>query len=272
MSIQNAVDALQGQRLLVTRAAHQNSAQQALIPALGGEAVCLPLIQIEPVSESDSAYAESKRCILDLDLYQKVIFVSPNAVKLGVELIEDFWPQLPVGIDWIGIGRQTVKQLEKQGIRAWTSDQGYDSEALLASDRLQQVEGQRILILRGNGGRDLMRSTLTARGARVDYGTVYYRRLPGYSEQTVRQKLLDIPLSALLITSGEGLLNLQTLITTYSADRYQALLNTLLIVPSERIAVIARELGYRRVRVAQGPDDDSMVRATLPGNDLEQLA
>ncbi|KGK40987.1 hypothetical protein LH51_18015 [Nitrincola sp. A-D6] len=272
MSIQNAVNGLQGQRLLVTRALHQSQAQQTLIQSLGGEAVCLPLIQIEPVSESDSVYTDTKQRILDLDLYQKVIFVSPNAARLGVELIEDFWPQLPVGIDWIGIGRQTVKQLEQQGIRAWSSDQGYDSEALLSSDRFQQVGGQRILILRGNAGRDLMRSTLTERGAKVDYGTVYYRRLPSYSEQTLKQKLLDEPLSALLITSGESLLNLQTLITTHSADRYQALLNTLLIVPSERIAVIARELGYRRVRVAQGPDDDSMVRATLPGNDLEQLA
>lgn len=272
MSTQNAADALQGQRLLVTRAAHQSQVQQTLIQALGGTPVCLPLIEIEPVSESDSVYADTKQHILDLDLYQKVIFVSPNAARLGVELIEDFWPQLPVGIDWIGIGRQTVKQLEEFGISAWSSAQGYDSEALLSSDRFQQVEGQRILILRGNGGRDLMRNTLISRGARVDYGTVYYRRLPGYSEQTLKQKLLDEPLSALLITSGEGLLNLQTLITTHSADRYQPLLNTLLIVPSERIAVIARELGYRRVRVAQGPDDDSMVRATLPGNDLEQLA
>jgi uroporphyrinogen-III synthase len=272
MSTQNAVDSLRGQRLLVTRAVHQSQAQQALIQALGGEAVCLPLIQIEPVSEADSVYADLKYCLLDLDLYQKVIFVSPNAARLGVELIEDFWPQLPLGIDWIGIGQQTVKQLEQLGIHAWSSDQGYDSEALLCSDRFQQVEGQRILILRGNGGRDLMRNTLTERGARVDYGTVYYRRLPSYSEQTLKQKLLDEPLSALLITSGESLLNLQTLITTHSADRYQPLLNTLLIVPSERIAVIARELGYRRVRVAQGPDDDSMVRATLPGNDLEQLA
>lgn len=272
MFIQSAADTLQGQRLLVTRAEHQSQGQQALIQALGGTPVCLPLIEIEPVSDSDAAYADLKYCLLDLDLYQKVIFVSPNAARLGVELIEDFWPQPPLGIDWIGIGRQTVKQLEQHGIPAWSSDQGYDSEALLSSDRFQQVEGQRILILRGNGGRDLMRRTLTARGARVDYGTVYYRRLPSYSEQTLKQKLLGETLSALLVTSGEGLLNLQTLITTHSVDRYQPLLNTLLIVPSERIAVIARELGYKRVRVAQGPDDDSMVRATLPGNDLEQLA
>lgn len=272
MSTQNAVDALRGQRLLVTRAVHQSSAQQALIHSLGGTAVCLPLIQIEPVSESDPAYADSKQHILDLDLYQTVIFVSPNAAKIGVEFIEDFWPQLPIGIDWIGIGQQTVKQLLQLGISAWSSDDGYDSEALLSSDRFQQVKDQRILILRGNGGRDLMKNTLTERGAKVDYGTVYYRRLPSYSEQTVKQKLLDEPLSALLVTSGESLLNLQTLMSIHLADRYQPLLNTLLIVPSERIAVIARRLGYRRVRVAQGPDDDSMVRATLPGNDLEQLA
>ncbi|TVQ71038.1 MAG: uroporphyrinogen-III synthase [Oceanospirillales bacterium] len=255
---------LKNQRILVTRPASQNQTCCDLVNSLGGEAISFPLIEIAPVTETDALFDALKSCILDLDLYQKVIFVSPNAARIGFDWIDTFWPQLPIGVEWIGIGQQTVEQLESLGFQAWCCPDGYDSEALLAHPSMQSVANQRILIIRGNGGRDLMRDTFVARGAKVDYCTVYYRRLPSYSEESIQLKLLDTIPSALLITSGEGLTNLQTLISAVSAHRFQPLYNTLLVVPSERIAKLARELGFQRVTVATGPDDKSMVRAILP--------
>ncbi|MFN3882200.1 MAG: uroporphyrinogen-III synthase [Nitrincola lacisaponensis] len=258
---------LQGQSILVTRPGDQNVAQCQLIESLGGTAISLPLLCLEAVTDDSELYSALKHCLLDLDLYAKVIFVSPNAARLGAEKIDDYWPQRPVGIDWIGIGQQTTQQLQALGFDAWCCAEGYDSETLLATPQMQQVEDQRILILRGDGGRDLMRDTLTVRGAKVDYGTVYYRRCPSYSEQTLKQKLVDAAPSALLITSGEGLTNLQTLISGHLAGRFQTLYHTLLVVPSKRIAQIAENLGYQQIKVASGPDDYSMVRAILPEMD-----
>ena len=266
MSSDNITESLplQHQRVLVTRPASQNQKCCDLVNSLGGEAISFPLIEITPVSESDQHYDALKCCILDLDLYQKVIFVSPNAARIGFDWIDTFWPQLPLGIEWIGIGQQTVEQLDSLGFQAWCCPDGYDSEALLAHSSMQSVNDQRILIIRGNGGRDLMRDTFVDRGAKVDYCTVYYRSLPSYSEESIQLKLLDRLPSALLITSGEGLTNLQTILSAVSAHRFQPLYSTLLVVPSERIAKLARELGFQRVTVATGPDDKSMVRAILP--------
>ncbi len=255
---------LDGLRVLVTRPNEQNQHCCELVSALGGTPVSLPLIEITPVTEDDPEFINVKQCLLNLDLYHRVIFVSPNAAQIGADWIDHFWPQLPIGIQWIGIGQQTVNRLSALGFSAWCTLDGYDSESLLSHDSMQNVQNQRILIIRGNGGRDLMRDTFLARGAKVDYCTVYYRRCPSYSEETLRAKLLDELPSALLITSGEGLTNLQKLVSAVSAHRFQALYNTLLVVPSERIANIARELGFQRVTLATGPDDKSMVRAILP--------
>ena len=255
---------LQQHRVLVTRPACQNKSCCELVNRIGGEAISLPLIEIVPVTETDDLCGLLKSYILDLNLYHKVIFVSPNAARIGFDWIDTFWPQLPLGIEWIGIGQQTAQQLDALGFQAWCCPDGYDSEALLAHPSMQNVVDQRILIIRGDGGRDLMRDTFVARGAKVDYCTVYYRRLPSYSEESIQLKLLDKLPSALLITSGEGLTNLQILLSAVSAHRFQPLYNTLLVVPSERIANLARELGFQRVTVATGPDDKSMVRAILP--------
>lgn len=249
---------------LVTRPHHQLQGCCRLIESLGGEAITFPLIEIEPLTETSDLYSSLKTNLMDLDLYSKVIFVSPNAARIGAHWIDDFWPQRPIGIEWIGIGLQTVKQLHALDFNAWCSPSGQDSEALLAHPKMNAVDGERILILRGNGGRDLMHDILTTRGAKVDYCTVYYRRCPSYSEETIALNLLNRIPSALLITSGEGLTNLQTILSAVSAHRFKPLYSSLLIVPSKRIANMARELGFQRVTVATGPDDKSMVRAILP--------
>ncbi|MGS9164769.1 uroporphyrinogen-III synthase, partial [Salmonella enterica subsp. enterica serovar Infantis] len=47
------------------------------------------------------------------------------------------------------------------------------SEALLQLPELQNIAGNRALILRGNGGRELLGETLTALGAEVSFFECY---------------------------------------------------------------------------------------------------
>ncbi len=255
------IQPLCGQRILVTRPAHQAEGQVAYLRGLGAEPVCLPLLEIMPTGEEDGAdYQQCKRCMLDLDLYDGVIFVSPNAARIGAGWIDQYWPQLPVGVRWIGIGQQTCDALEQFGIHAWHAEGGFDSETLLADPSMQSVATQRFLIVRADGGRDMLADTLSQRGARVDYAHIYRRVCPAHSTDIIQSTIYAQPLSAILITSGQALQNLLTL----SGSTDAGLAEIRIIVPSARLAELARSLGFTRIRVAQGPDDRSMVEALLP--------
>lgn len=253
-------------RILVTRPAHQAPGQAALLASLGVDPVLLPLLEITPVSESDPAFPLLKSRIMDLDLYHHVIFISANAVSAGMDLIDQYWPQLPVGIEWLAIGEQTASKLLEFGISATRSPAGYDSEALLSLPRLQQMEGKKVLIMRGSGGRETLAEQLSQRGARVDYADLYHRSLPPYTLEQISSTIGDSPLAAVLVTSGEAVINLDQLIADH---RLGALKHTTLVVPSERVARIANELGYTRVITASGPDNQAMAETVLSTIDMD---
>lgn len=262
-------------RILVTRPAHQAAGQAALLESIGAEPVLFPLLEIKPVVESDPGFNLLKSKVMDLDLYHKVIFISGNAVTYGIDLIDQYWPQLPVGIEWLAIGRQTAAQLDNLGISATQPPDGYDSEALLAMPQLQQIATDKILIMRGEGGRETLAEQLRQRGAKVDYADLYQRTAPHYTSEQISSTIGSAsnnstsstePLTAVLITSGEALNNLTQLITDHSLKQ---LLHTTLVVPSERVARIAAELGYTRVITASGPDNQAMAEAVLSTIDMD---
>ncbi len=262
-------------RILVTRPAHQAAGQAALLETLGAEPVLLPLLEITPVDASDPDFNLLKSKVMDLDLYHKVIFISANSAICGIDLIDQYWPQLPVGIEWLAIGRQTAAQLNNLGITATQSPEGYDSEALLSLPQLQQIETDKILIMRGNGGRETLAEQLTQRGAKVDYANLYQRTAPHYTSEQISSIIGNVssrstysakPLSAILITSGEALNNLTHLIADHNLKK---LLHTTLVVPSERVARIAAQLGYTRVITASGPDNQAMAETVLSTIDMD---
>lgn len=257
-----AEPSLAGLRVLVTRPAHQSQNLIDALRAQGAEPVPFPLLEIEPIDETDKeAYNRIKTRILDLDLYAGVIFISANAARIGEAWIDTYWPQLPVGIHWLAIGAGTAAALKHLGIPAYHVAGGFDSEALLADPILSDVSEKRFLILRGEGGRELLAETLQSRGADVDYADLYRRVCPRYSPAQIKSTIYAQRLSVILITSGMALDNLLEL-----AGAEPDLLETALIVPSRRIADLASARGFTRIRIADGPDDSSMIRALRPAD------
>jgi len=246
----------------VTRPEHQAQSLITQLRAAGAEPIPLPLLKILPISEADPEYHQVKQQILDLDLFQHVIFISPNAVHFGYEWIDQYWPQLPLGVQWLAIGKQSSALLNNYGIDAYHSPLGYDSEALLASPALQQVTGDNILIMRGQGGREKLATELRARGAEVSYAELYRRECPEYTAAEIAEVLTSQPLDAVLISSGAGLDNLLSLMQRPDKQlRADSLLSCHLIVPSERIKRAAQAAGFNRVTTASGPDDQAMIAA-----------
>ena len=77
------------------------------------------------------------------------------------------------------VGGASVRALERFGITGVVAPQGrYDSESLLDLPALAAVNGRRVVIFRGEGGRELLGETLRARGAVVEYAECYRRVRP----------------------------------------------------------------------------------------------
>jgi uroporphyrinogen-III synthase len=238
--------------LIVTRPADQADNLLQGLAALGHEVVHMPLMSIHPVADDNSALAQSaRRCFLDLDYYQTVISISANATRLGLEWLDNYWPQAPLGIDWLAVGPASLAALRNAGLPACCPAERYDSEGVLALPLLQHVTGRKILIWRGVGGRETLAEVLRQRGARVDYAELYQRQACEYQPTDWLQALHNKPW--LLLSSGQAL----DIVQQQVPDLVQRVSG--LVLPSMRVAEIARQQGFEQVRVpASAGDEDTL--------------
>lgn len=253
---------LDGLSVLITRPSLQQHSLSEKISSAGGKPLSLPLIEIVAL-ENSSEIDSTRRAVQDLDRFSLLIFVSSNAAQIGGELINDYWPQFPVGIEVIAIGKTTADTVIRQLACSVTSpEQGSDSEAVLALPLLQTVTDKRIAIFRGKGGRELLANTLRERGAEVAYIEVYSRKPVSYSPTEIMTFLSENACDVITVHSGESLQNL----VEQSADNINQITLLPLVVPSQRIAEQARQIGFAEVICANGADDEAMLEA------LQQLS
>ncbi|MDR7088529.1 uroporphyrinogen-III synthase [Cellvibrio fibrivorans] len=267
-------DSPQNYCVVISRPEAQAAVWHEQLQALGFNCARLNLLEIAPVVDDDKIRA-IKNKILDFDLYQKVIFVSQNAVEYGMDWLEDYWPQLPMGIDYFAVGATTAKKLASYGVAvqdlAASASGGMTSEDLLSAEHLQDVDGEKILIFRGCGGRGHLAEELRKRGAWVDYCELYERGLPAAAEEHLQQLIVSSESSGaqviLSLHSGESLQNLSSVLAQLpSAQQEQTrgwMLSKLLLVPSQRIVAAAQAAGFQRIICAENATDNAMTAALL---------
>ncbi len=234
--------------VLITRPVQQAETLLLGLEQEGIKASRLPLLVIEGLSETQSQRDQ----ILALDQYSGVIVVSPNAARFGMELIDRYWPMLPIGLSWLANGPGTARVMSDWPLSVQTPALGSTSEDLLEIPRLKVVSGERWLIIRGEGGRNLIREELMARGAIVEYLEAYRRRLPKLPQSLVMDQLANA--DVVVITSAEALDNL------YVLTNFQPNTKALLVVSSQRMYEIAQSKGWPNVHLAQGADDSSIMQ------------
>lgn len=249
-------------RVLITRPEPQASLWRARLGEAGLASVVVPVMVIAAVSDP-TRRERVKQLILNVDHYQKAIFVSRNAVTHACEWLDAYWPQLPVGIEYFAVGSATARQLAHVDIKVTAlggEDSAMNSEALLADSALQQVAGEKVVIFRGVGGRDVLAATLRERGARVDYCELYHRELPAEAEKQLLQALAPAARAHDIVTvhSGESLQNLTALLEPHAALADYARTRPLL-VPGERVAGLARKAGFNHLLVAHNASDNAML-------------
>lgn len=244
-------------RLWLTRPAHQAEASAAAFSALGFSVIPVPALEIAPLSDAEQRQAVRNR-ILDFDRYSFAIFVSQNAVRYGAQWLDEYWPQLPLHSRFLAVGQATAEALKDAGLPVVAElplTSAMNSEALLALPALQSVADQQIIIFRGLGGRTHLGDTLRARGARVDYCELYHRRAPAGLAAQVADALRQGP-AWLVAHSGESLQHLHRALSAQAAAgdwrRWPVL------VPGERVAQLAKSLGYEKVLTADNATDTAM--------------
>ena len=234
--------------IVITRPAGQAAGLARLIEERGGRAILFPAIEIVDVSDRREVNALVDR----LDTFDIAIFVSPNAADKGMAAIRAR-RELPEGLTAVAIGGGSARALERQGVRAVVAPQlRADSEGVLDLPLLRDVSGRRIAIFRGIGGRELMRETLTARGAIVEYAECYERVRPRADPNALLEALRHGAAHAFVCTSSEGVRNLQAIL---GAEGEPFLGRTPMFVPHPRIAAAAAALGVARVFVTDRGDE-----------------
>lgn len=255
---------LQSLRVLVTRPQDRAAALLEAIATHGGAATHIPLLAVMPLNEQRDAAicAETTQRFRALDSYQRIIAVSVNALHFAMPWLKRYWPVPPPPIAWYGIGAATIAAFAEYGIAARganAASQTMTSEALLAADDLQQLHGERILILRGVGGREQLATVLRERGAQVDYAECYRRSEPTLSAAQLAQ-LQNMEFDAISVNSQETLQNLWQCLPPAARELAN---QRALIVPSERIAQAARQLGFTRALVAGNAGTQATINALL---------
>ena len=245
-----ADDPLAGVGVLVTRPAGQSAELISAIEAAGGRSIVFPVIEIAPRSPQDIASDLAGLPEADIN-----IFVSRNAVEHGLA--------------WSGdgaiaaVGPATASAIEAAArVVDIRPASGFDSESLLGEPALTDVSGKTIRIIRGNGGRELLATTLRERGATVQYLEVYARRAPDYAEAEIAdvvRRLETGEIAAVIVMSVESFRNLLALLPE---SCHAALAKTRLVTPAARvIKEVTHRLPGCPAILADGPGADEIVSA-----------
>lgn len=242
---------LTGIKALITRPEPQARALAELIASANGKASVLPMLNIEPLPETQTM----RDIILSLDQYDRIIVTSRPAARFGLELIEQYWPQLPIYSRWYTLAEGTAGELEKYGIQTIKPKAGFTSEALLQLPELKTLDQQKCLIIKGSGGRNLLKETLKGRQAQVTILEVYHRLRPEYPSDRLANILESQRINVILCTSAETVSNLSHYLPISERVRHT------LVVPGERVARHALALGFQTVYCAHGADNPAMISA-----------
>lgn len=229
----------------MTRPRLQAEALCHLIEQHGGEALRFPTLAIEAIEPSPAA--------IDTALASDwMIFTSTNAVDFALQAFDGKMAgrRMPA---LAAVGGSTAHALRKAG---WIVDcvpvNDFSSEGLLAEIRLQAVDGQSCIIVRGQGGREKIAETLRARGALVGYLEVYRRYRPDSDNRNLVDGLTRREIAVATVTSEEALSNLLAMLDD---DSVALLRKVPLVVVSERIRQAAETLGFETIAVSRQPTD-----------------
>ena len=236
--------------VVLTRAESDAKRQLDLLANRGFIATALPLLAIEPVAVASAVQAE-------LEGSDVFIFTSANAVIHGLSHVMSSC--LSASTRVLAVGRKTRELLNEHGIDARSPDRE-DSEGLLElldeTDKSSPRSLNRITLIKGEGGRDLISSVLSEQGLSIVEVNCYRRIWPSVPRSTVSDALDSAEPRYIHIASGETLSRLEELCAVCGVNAHE---KHTVILPSDRVENQARELGWQSRIVAAGASDEALL-------------
>lgn len=231
-------------RVIVTRPRAQAAPWVRALQAQGFQAQSLPLIDIAAASDASSV-VRAWHLLPSVDF---VMFVSANAVDQFFAL-RPFGALWPAGLQAGSTGAGTTAALCQCGVPAQAIVQPAlgepsESEALWRQLSGQSWEDRRVLVVRGEEGRNWLAQQFGQAGAAVEFLVAYQRRLPvlDEAESALLAAAAADPVGHVwLFSSSEAVAHLCRLSpqADWSASRA--------VATHARIAAAARAAGFAQV-------------------------
>jgi uroporphyrinogen-III synthase len=249
--------------VLVTRPSPAGDALCQLIKMHGGEAFHLPTIEIVPPENQ----SEFNQHLNDVCQHDWLVFISPQAVYAIQDALKKRYPALsPIKIAAIGEG--TAQALQQAGLHVTLYPKtAWNSEGLLALPEMNQVKQKKIMIVRGQDGRELLAETLAQRGAIITHLIAYRRDLPKINVQPYFNLLQKNKINAIICASYTAVKNLKILM---GEAGWLYIKDMPLIVISERIKTLAQELGFQTIWVTSNASENAIIEMIRGKNNVSR--
>lgn len=247
--------------VVITRPLAQAQPLAERVAAIGRRPVIFPLLEIHPLDDDSALHAR----IDELGSYAMVAFVSPNAIDALFRHLDAWPPQVAIAV----VGEGSKAALARHGLTPSNTrifspvdPQRTDSQTLLQVLDIDALRGKRVLIVRGETGRELLADALRAAGVLVEQ-VAAYRRVAPVLDAAGRKQLLQLldDSADWVITSSEALRILIKLVKDAGGDAAIAKLQQQrTVVPHVRIAETAHGLGLINV-IETGSGDEQVLAA-----------
>ena len=235
-------------RVVVTRSVEDVDRVAERLTSEGHLPVKLPLLAIEALQSSPNIDNLPRTTTA-------IIYTSVNAVRHGFEAISHATTN--EGFVTIAVGARTRDALGKKGVRA-ESPATEDSEGIVALLVSLGQSSTHVVLVKGQGGRNLIETRLCHLGIHLTIIECYRRVWPDVPEAKFLSAVSIESPSIIHVASGETLTRLTDLCWAHGVD---ALDTHTLVVPSQRVADQARELGWQSRIVAAGAGDEALLEA-----------
>jgi uroporphyrinogen-III synthase len=248
-------------KIVVTRPLVQALPFAERLRDAGHDAVVFPLLEILPLPDR----APLRKALHDLSSYALVVFISPNAIDAAFRELNPWPSRVPLAVMGEG-SRQALAQHGLTDANATIFSPRdplrTDSQTLLEALDLDALRGKRVMIIRGESGRELLGDALSAEGVDVVQVAAYRRAAPELNEARRAQlRELTATDNDWIVTSSEALRILMDMLRQLDGgDPVAKMQRQRLVVPHARIAETASALGLRNVMLT-GSGDEQLLAA-----------